>query len=192
MAIPYEWRYRTLHNLTAPATAVNLLAMAKWAASEGTPPSWNNWLATTMDANGAVPVNSAGVKHYPNLDVGALATARTILLPNYRAVLAALRQGTNLRAIYEAIHNSPWCRGCQGNLYPGVLFQYIASGGAGPPKTTPVTENNNPSQPSDIDWPTHIRSTGNSLGGAAKTFLDGRKALDRAAAVRPPKPWKPR
>lgn len=191
MAIPYDWRYRVLNDLRAPASTINITALTKWAASEGTPTAWNNWLATTMDANGAVPVNSSGVKQYPNLDVGALATARTIELSAYKAVLAALRAGNNMTNIYRAVNASPWCSNCQSGHYPSVLFTYLVQTGAGQAAPTQPEATNTPSQPSDIDWPAHLTRAGSALGDTAGSLGNGLKALDRAIKARSPKPWKP-
>lgn len=126
-----------LNMLGAPTTAVTLQALEAWAASEGTPVSWNNPLATTEPWPGAVIVNSAGVRAYPSEYTGAEATAATLRLPAYTAVVRALRQNAGLRAIFDAVNHSPWCSGCQAGQYPVALYRLAYGRGGKPPPLPP-------------------------------------------------------
>lgn len=140
-----DWIPPVLESLAAPVNLVTEVALMKWAQSEGMPTGDNNWLATTLDGYGGWAVNGAGVKHYPTLAAGVGATVATLELGYYTGIVAALRQGTTLAAIYRAINASPWCRGCQGGRYPVALAQAVAAGpGPAPPPpaaipTGPVT-----------------------------------------------------
>lgn len=130
---PGDWRYGVLHALGAPDTAVNLDALSWWAESEGTPASWNNWLATTLGGYGGRDVNSAGVKAYPTLDDGIAATAATLRGGAYFRVVDALKAGNSLTAIWDAVNASPWCYGCQAGHYPVVLYDHLGSKPPPPP-----------------------------------------------------------
>lgn len=127
-----DWRVLLLGALRAPSTTVNLDALAWWQQSEGTPPSWNNWLATTWSGYGGRDVNSAGVKAYPTVGDGVAATAATLYLSPYHAVITALRTGTSTEEIWAAINQSPWCAHCQGGRYPVAIWDHIPSGAPAP------------------------------------------------------------
>lgn len=148
MSIPsptHEWRGALLYQLGAPTTAPNLQALAMWAQDEGMPAWTNNPLATTEGAPGARNWNSTGVKIYPDADTGILATARTLKLPAYHAIVRALQNGTSLYAIWSAINRSPWCAGCQGGLYPRSFHDRLNN--PPPPGLKPGTQAAGPPAP---------------------------------------------
>jgi hypothetical protein len=123
-----DWRPLLLQAIGAPVNTLNLNALQWWAESEGTPPEWNNWLATTRNCCGGVPAspnNVPPVRKYPTVEDGVEATRQTIMLPYYPEALVALRAGTSYRAIWEGINASPWCANCQSGKYPIVLYQHM-------------------------------------------------------------------
>lgn len=133
-----DWIPPVLEALAAPVNLVTEVALMKWAQSEGMPTWENNWLATTYDGYGGYDVNGVGVKAYPTLADGVGATVATLRLGYYTGIVAALRQGTTLAAIYRAINASPWCRGCQGGRYPVALAQAVAAGPGPSPAPAPI------------------------------------------------------
>lgn len=193
MALPYDWRHRTLAKIGAPRNDTNVMVLTLWAASEGTPTTWHNWLATTRDCCGGTPVNSAGVRAYPNLDMGVEATAGTLMLPAYRGIVAALRAGAGATRAWQAIHDSPWCRGCQGGWYPVVLAQHL--GLAGPSKEWEANPQppppENPTAPTDIDFSPGLDALAAYLQAATQGFTAVRVTLDRLTGLHLPKEWRP-
>lgn len=191
MALPYDWRWRLLARLLAPVTGANVTALSLWAASEGTPGFWNNWLATTMACCGGQMVNTVGVMAYPTLDSGVEATYRTLLGGAYGDIRAALQDGSDIRRIYQAINASPWCGGCQNGLYPIVLARLV--GPAEPGKTwesQPATVPD-PTQPPDIDWTAYVRAHANSMQVAAGAVNGLQSTLNNIFRVSTPKQWRP-
>lgn len=133
-----SWESDLLAAMGAPANNVTVTALQLWAQSEGTPDSWNNWLATTLNCCGCSPVNSAGVCAYPTESDGVSATWQTLQGGAYGDVVAAFQAGTSLASIWSAINASPWCSGCQNGDYPIALYDYL-QGKTGPPAPgTPV------------------------------------------------------
>lgn len=122
-----SWQTEVLDALHAPASDENVQILTLWAQSEGTPPEWNNWLATTREWPGAVAVNSAGVKHYPSEADGVAATVDTLRLHYYVQVVYALTQDKGRAEVFAAINQSPWCSGCQGGHYPIRLWEWVNS-----------------------------------------------------------------
>lgn len=160
-----DWRYGLLAALHAPVTAVNLDALTWWADSEGTPTSWNNWLATTEAGYGGYTVNGAGVKAYPTLDDGVAATAATLAGGFYTRVVAAFRAGDSLTAIWDAVNASPWCYGCQGGRYPVALADNLGRPAPAPSNAPPAAP---PPPPA-----------GGGQAAAGQAYDDMRTALSR-------------
>lgn len=132
-----DWEQRLLKIMGAPDTADNETALSYWAQSEGTPSSWNNWLATTENCCGGVDVNSAGVKAYPNIGSGINATWATLQGGAYTHIVSAFRNSASLGTIWSAINQSPWCGGCQNGLYPVALYDILKTGGHVPTPSNP-------------------------------------------------------
>ncbi len=109
------WETALLKQIGAPVTKTNLIALNYWAASENTPASQNNWLA--------LGDSSSHITSYASMDQGVQATAKQLQSPDfgYPQIVAALRRGNSLAAIWGAINASQWCSGCQGGKYPTVL-----------------------------------------------------------------------
>lgn len=129
------WEMDVLQALSAPASDNNVKALQLWAQSEGTPPEWNNPLATTMDGHGGNAQNSAGVKAYPDEASGVAATVDTLQLGYYVSVVQALRDDAGLEAIWQAVNASPWCSGCQDGKYPVALHDAIQAQPSGPDRS---------------------------------------------------------
>ena len=116
------WEYALLGALRAPTTHENLIALNYWAASENTPPSQNNWLA--------LGDSSTYTATHATMDQGVQAIAAQLQSPSYGypQIVAALRQGHSLPAIWGAINASGWCSGCQNGRYPTVLYNVASPG----------------------------------------------------------------
>ena len=99
-----------LDRLGAPATESNLTALSAWMAAEGGSAAYNP-LNTTQPAAGTTDYNSVGVKNYGDLATGLNATVQTLTNGHYAGILAALRQGTDPRAVGQAVAASPWGTG---------------------------------------------------------------------------------
>lgn len=138
-----------LVRLGAPITDINLAALSAWARAEGMRQSTWNPLATTEPFPGAVPLagNPDGVKSYPDSGAGVEATARTLLLPAYVKVVAALRKGNSIASIWAAVNASPWCAGCDGGDYPATVKALIDQGISGAPAAAPI-----PAPPQAFDY----------------------------------------
>lgn len=104
-----------LRGIGAPVNAATLAFMRAWARYEsGTPSnnpdsaSWNP-LNTTLNAKGATPFNSVGVRNYQSREQGLSATIATLNSKRgyYDGILKALRRG-NGEAAMKALVASPW------------------------------------------------------------------------------------
>lgn len=95
-------------NFSTSGEAVKaLLAGAKAESSQAT---WNP-LDTEEPMDGATDFNSAGVKNYPDEATGVSAILRTLSLPRYEGLRAALRSGENARQIVQAFTDAGWTGG---------------------------------------------------------------------------------
>lgn len=168
-----DWVSQLLAKMGASDNGTTRSALYGWADSEGMPASENNWLATTLDCCGCAKINSSGVCSYPDVASGVEATWRTLQGSAYDSIVYWFRQGDNIREIWSAINQSPWCGGCQNGKYPVVLYDSIASGGnppptgggpggsrRGPPPLPPVNVESD-------DWSHHVRHTGREFRGIA-------------------------
>lgn len=113
-----EWAQRFLRQLGVPVTDRTRMAMVVWMQSEGSPARWNP-LATILPMPGAVTMNSAGVKHYPDRRTGLEASLRTIREEQYDEIVRRLARNSYPRYIVNAIAESPW--GTDGELMLRVL-----------------------------------------------------------------------
>jgi hypothetical protein len=97
-----------LGELGAPVTANNLRFLHAWQRAEGTKAA-HNPLASTKHAGGATRFNSAGVRNYPDFETGVRATADTLRLKHYRAILHGLRRGdVPAEELGREVVASPW------------------------------------------------------------------------------------
>ena len=116
------WITGVLNGIGAPVNSVNVKALRMWAASEGMPTNYNNWLATSTQGNGWINTgNSAGVGAFQTESEGVQATVTT-LNNSYPGVVSAFRNSGSsknpLYSIWKSINQSPWCAGCEGGNYP--------------------------------------------------------------------------
>lgn len=125
-----DWRSALLHRLKAPVTPAALNVLDLWEQSEGGLPD-NNPFFTTLDMPGGTSINSAGAKRYATLAEGVEATARTLEMSAYKAIVSGLRKRAGAVTLYEAINKSPWCAGCQEGHYPVALYDNLTSAAAG-------------------------------------------------------------
>lgn len=178
------WYLDVLRGIKAPATYDNDVVLQMWAQSEGMPDYASNWLATTKTGFGGSAFNSAGVFVYPTYAAGVKATVATLLQPNMRHIVTALRDKKDLVHCWQAINRSPWCKGCQSGNYPISLKSYIESAGAAALKeigqTVISTIKNDltgpggalsiftlSGQPPPWDWSGIIRGTAANIDGGA-------------------------
>lgn len=112
IATPGEWAVALLHAGQWPVTGANVCAVLGWEIAEGghfTPGSTTyNPLNTSQPMPGSTVFNSHGVRNYPSWSVGLDATVKTLSLPFYAGIRAALARGTNPVAVLAAVDLSPW------------------------------------------------------------------------------------
>lgn len=130
-----DWRHRLLSELDAPASANNLTALLLWAASEGMPAASHNPLATSWRAPNSSIHPPYTMPWYPTAAEGVSYTARTLRQGSfgYPAILTALRGDRGLRAVYDAVNASAWCKGCQSGRYPIRLHDRLGVFAPGTP-----------------------------------------------------------
>lgn len=168
------WEDAVLRAIGAPVVALSSLCLTLWAQSEGMPKWANNWLATTRSGFGGYRYNKAGVFVYPSFEAGVAATAATIKQHNMAGILTAFRHKDTAAKIFDAINASPWCKGCQGGVYPVALFHYVTTvappstplpGASPPPGSAPPFPVQGPTQPPDFDWSDSVRQTASAIDG---------------------------
>lgn len=137
MAVP-EWVTLTLAGLGAKASSTNVAALEEWAQSEGMPAASNNPLAASDMIAGATMHPGWNEPWYPSQQAAADLYVKKLKSPTYTAIGFALFTGQNLSVIYQAIHDSPWCSGCQGGKYPIVMYEQL-HGGSAPVQSTRQT-----------------------------------------------------
>lgn len=166
-----DWRVMFLHGIGAPVTRGNLAALQAWALSEsgynstyGTNmagPFAYNPLAITVSVG--IPVvgdlNSVGVKRFGSTAAGVTATIRFMQHFGYSAVINALRNDDQA-ALYTAVNQSGWCRGCQGGHYPIGLYNYVNGGSVQGGTATFQGSAGGPSGMSGIDAANSANATG--------------------------------
>lgn len=109
------WADGTLLGISAPADDTNLLTLWDWSHAESGSDvmRWNNPLNTTQPEPGAVDMNSVGVKRYPDIDTGVLATVTTLLNGFYPAIVSNLRESVPQAQWSNACHDlGTWGTGC--------------------------------------------------------------------------------
>jgi len=131
-----DWVDNLLRQLGAPLTGDNRQALWYWAASEGSVVH-NNPLAVCCGGVGQTQCiaqcgSSSPIYGFDTIDHGVTANANFIRA-GYPSILKALQGNAGQDAIWQAINESAWCKGCQNGRYPNVLYQNIA--GAAVPTT---------------------------------------------------------
>lgn len=108
-----DWARDLVSRMRARDSFEVLSFVVAWERAEGghfVASSMYNPLNTTMDAEGAVVINSHGVKSYPDYETGMDATLRTIYLSYYTGVVAGMEAGDGQGAL-TALIESPWGTG---------------------------------------------------------------------------------
>lgn len=109
---PQAWARTFLAAIPEPQTPCNVSAVVAWAAAEGG--AWGgdgasfNPLNTTQPEPGDYPINSVGVKAYPNWQEGLQGNVIAITNGLYGNVLAAMQAGDSAQAVADAVAASPW------------------------------------------------------------------------------------
>jgi hypothetical protein len=120
-------------NGTIPVTVNNVSLLARWIDNEGG--LWaNNPLNTSLDSatyahQFTTSGQDTGIPIFPNLSVGVVATAATLLAnPSYTRIVRSLRSGSASCATFaRAVIRSPWASGhyghdpagfCSGKIVP--------------------------------------------------------------------------
>ena len=124
-----DWVDNLLRALGAPLTGDNRSAIWFWAASEGTVVH-NNPLAICCGGVGQTQCfakcgTSSPIYGFDTIDHGVAANANFIR-SGFPGILKALQGNAGLDAIWQAINESNWCKGCQNGRYPNVLYADIA------------------------------------------------------------------
>jgi hypothetical protein len=127
------WVDQLLNAIGAPTSDANRAALRLWAASEGTVNS-NNPLAISATPNGQTGcIAQCGTANpiysYNSMTTGVQNTAN--FLKGYPGIVAAFRQDAGIGPIWAAINGSPWCKGCQGGLYPVQMHNFLFNPGGG-------------------------------------------------------------
>lgn len=84
-----------LKGIGAPANSANVRSIEAWIAREGGGGA-NNPLNTTLYMPGSTVFNSVGVRNYPSVAVGVLATIKTLQASYYTDIVGALKAGKGL------------------------------------------------------------------------------------------------
>lgn len=146
-----EWVEAFLADQRCPDTHENLVAVLTWIRSE-----WGGWapvratwnpLNTTLSSPPQTDYNSVGVKNYATFEQGLSACSRTLSLPYYPAIRAALQAGTDAGRTIDAIHASPW-----GSKPNAAVLAYVRSNLAADSALI-VGVGAAPSQPPEEDMP---------------------------------------
>jgi len=142
-----QWETDLLKALGAPPSQANLTALNLWAQSEGS--VTNNPLATSGRGAGATKCvaqcgSSSPIYEYDTEANGVAQMSQFLKGGYYTAIVRAFQQDAGMAAIYQAINNSPWCKGCQSGHYPVDLSQAVGGGG---PSTSPTVGTGGTSNP---------------------------------------------
>lgn len=126
-----QWEYDLLAGIGAPANKGNLDALNYWGQSENTADQ-NNPLAVSTKYPGATKcIAQCGGKSeiyaYDTEQDGVAANVSFLLAPSYANIVTAFTKSQGLNAIWSAINNSGWCKGCSGGQYPKVLYQALTN-----------------------------------------------------------------
>lgn len=119
-----------LDQLGAPKTDANYQALTLWANSEGSTES-NNPLASSGMHPGATHCiaqcgSSSPIMAYDTIGDGVAANVAFLKDNDYGGVIAALQNGQSVHAVWAAINQSGWCRGCQGGIYPEAIYYALS------------------------------------------------------------------
>lgn len=136
---PKEFAIALLNKFGLPITDNRVVGLVAFAGIEGGHwhnPARYNPFNTTLSTPGSVSVTPVGVKAYPDWTHGIEATAKTMLQPNMRAMMDALKANASPSDFLQAVTNTQWCPGCDYTPFnPYALYKVHAneqdSGGGG-------------------------------------------------------------
>jgi hypothetical protein len=125
------WEYDFLNGLGAPLTDNNLKGLNWWAQSEGTA-SENNPLAISGKHAGATKClaqcgSGSPIYAYDTEADGVAANVAFLKANSYANVVTAFVKDQGPAALWAAVNNSGWCKGCQAGKYPSVLYAALGS-----------------------------------------------------------------
>lgn len=112
---------RVLNDIGAPRTNNNLLTLYAWRQSEGGTATYNP-LNTSWFMPGSTVYNSHGVKNYLTPEDGVHSTVKTLLMPEYAAALAVLREDRPMEDLPDALAGTGW--GTKTTLLRNVIAMY--------------------------------------------------------------------
>lgn len=150
------WQEDVLGGLNAPASTSSVTVLTLWHQSEGTPATWNNWLATELRGWTSTDANSAGVQKYPSQAKGVAATVAALKLEPYAAVVAAFVADAGEEALFAAINASPWCPKCQTGHYPVALYDAIQAVKSPAPAPATTSPDAAPAPPEEAGPPSEV------------------------------------
>lgn len=161
------WAQGTLAGIGAPETPANLSTLWNWSNFESGSAvmRWDNPLNTTQYEPGAFDQNSVGVKQYPDVGTGILATVQTLLNGRYPNIVGDLR---------GSVPQSQWGNAAQDLSTWGSGTSWLGLNAAG--SSAPSS----PTQPGVCDVPV----VGGALCGVANAGLQtGASAAGAAGDV---------
>jgi hypothetical protein len=176
-----RWADLTLQRAGLPITPENEQTLYKWSRAEGGL-NHNNPLNTTENWPGATLWNPQGVKTYPNLDVGASATAKTLTNGYYPDILSMF---------YNSVPTSQWSSAARaqiskwgtnttflggGNVAPGNKTSQLAGASAGfltAGKTPAPAGQSTGGNFLNLSIPNPLQAAGNAAGGAVGAAITG-------------------
>ncbi len=110
------WTNGVLNGMGAPTDATNLDTLWAWSGAESGADRmrWNNPLNTTQpEGAGNVDANSVGVKIYPTVEQGIVATVTTLLNGYYPTIVSHFRHSVPRAQWDDACHElGTWGTGC--------------------------------------------------------------------------------
>jgi hypothetical protein len=133
MATRKDFAMALLNRLRLPITENRVVGLVAFAAIEGGHWAPNlrgsfNPMNTTLSMPGARSITPIGVKAYTGWAQGIDATAKTMLQGNMHTIMEALRADAEPRALFHAVTQSDWCRGCNYDTQdPYLLYKYHAT-----------------------------------------------------------------
>lgn len=174
MAYPIDWQQWASAVLSAvgPESEQNYATLWAWSLHESGADimRWNNPLNTTQWEIGCQSMNSVGVKSYPSIAVGAMATVQTLKNGFYPHILAALA---------ESAPPSVWQQTCAPDLNTwGSGTAWLASV---PVTSNSPTQNGQPIGDDDMALALLIRDGASGVdphGQGAVYLAQGAKAPD--------------